>query len=169
MLETTTALHFRSLHAPNPSEIIIMCVLPPMLFAFCVLLMVTIRLAQFDFALIPAPFHLIGAVLFAAGAIMTTAARLTFHRARTNINTFGEPTHLVTSGPFRWSRNPMYVGLVVALFGVAILFGGAAQLIVAAVFLAVTAFWYVPFEEQAMQSRFREAYSDYVLRTRRWL
>jgi protein-S-isoprenylcysteine O-methyltransferase Ste14 len=63
----------------------------------------------------------------------------------------------------------MYLGLVVALIGIAVASNTLPNLGLAAIFLAIVDRWYIPFEERAAAAVFGEAYVDYCRRTRRWL
>ena len=92
-----------------------------------------------------------------------------FERVKTNIKTFNEPTMMVTDGMFRWTRNPMYLGMCVLLLGLAILLGTLLPLLLAVAFAVIADRWYVRFEENAMRRKFGAAYDAYASRTRRWL
>jgi len=79
------------------------------------------------------------------------------------------PKRLVARGLYRFVRNPMYVGVLMALFGEAWLFRSGALLV-----YAVTAFTWqhlfvVLYEEPALKRKFGESYSDYLARTPRWI
>lgn len=93
----------------------------------------------------------------------------TFERIGTNIETFQKPEVLVTDGLFSFSRNPMYLGFVMALLGVAIVLGNLLSFAVVLAFIVITDRWYIPFEEAAMKQQFGEQYERYKARTRRWL
>ncbi|HTV68150.1 MAG TPA: isoprenylcysteine carboxylmethyltransferase family protein [Rhizobiaceae bacterium] len=116
----------------------------------------------------PEPWNWIGLVPIVGGAALTiTGARL-FGERRTNIRTFNDPTILVTDGPFRFSRNPMYLGFALFLTGVGILLGALVPLIVGLSFWLIADRWYIPFEEAAMQRTFGEQYDEYRQKVRRW-
>ncbi|WP_437778202.1 methyltransferase family protein [Sorangium sp. So ce1097] len=118
---------------------------------------------------LPAPYRAIGLLPVALGVAVAIAARAQFARAETEINTFAEPTRLVTGGLFRWSRNPMYLGMGLAAVGVATLSGSAAAFLLAAAFVAIVDRWYIAFEERRLRARFGAAYEAYARSTRRWL
>ncbi|MCE3289332.1 MAG: hypothetical protein K0R83_1344, partial [Caulobacter sp.] len=83
--------------------------------------------------------------------------------------TFDDPDVLVTGGPFRFTRNPMYLGFLLLLAGVALGLGAASPWIVPVVFWLLADRWYIPFEERAMRRTFGEAYEAYARRVRRWV
>lgn len=116
----------------------------------------------------PAPWRLTGLALLLAGiAIAQWHARL-FRQLGTNINTFAEPDHLTTLGLFRRTRNPMYLGMVIALTGVALLLGAVSPMAGPLAFFVLSHRWYIPVEEQAMAARFGERYREYQVRVPRW-
>ncbi|MFV0474653.1 MAG: methyltransferase family protein [Pikeienuella sp.] len=105
----------------------------------------------------------------ASGLIVLVWARAHFLRRGAEIMTFGEPRALVTDGPFRFSRNPMYLGFLLVLTGAAFFVNLWCALLAPLVFLLASAFWYIPFEERALRGRFGRSYDDYARRTRRWI
>jgi protein-S-isoprenylcysteine O-methyltransferase Ste14 len=115
------------------------------------------------------PYNWLGLVLIVAGLSVTASGARHFSRVKTNINTFNEPTVLVTDGLFRWSRNPMYLGFTAFLTGLAMVLGTLFPLLAAAAFAIIADRWYIRFEEGAMRKKFGEAYEAYARRTRRWL
>jgi protein-S-isoprenylcysteine O-methyltransferase Ste14 len=76
---------------------------------------------------------------------------------------------LITGGPFRWSRNPMYVGLSVVYLGVSVLVGSAWPLVLLGVPLGFLRLFTIPVEEQSMREAFGPEYLAYATRVRRWL
>jgi protein-S-isoprenylcysteine O-methyltransferase Ste14 len=120
----------------------------------------------------PTPFRMyVGLALAAASAVMALAAMLTFWRVRTTINPLdpSQAARLVTSGMFRFSRNPMYVSLLVLLAAYAVRIDSLAIWLAPALFVAyVTRFQIVP-EERALEAKFGDEYRRYRMRTRRWL
>jgi protein-S-isoprenylcysteine O-methyltransferase Ste14 len=120
-------------------------------------------------SLVPQPFHWVGVVPIMAGlALAQWHARL-FRRIGTNINTFADPDRLTTEGFFGRSRNPMYLGMLLCLIGVAVLLGSLSPWSGPVAFFALANGWYVPLEEKAMARKFGPAYADYRQRVRRWL
>jgi protein-S-isoprenylcysteine O-methyltransferase Ste14 len=78
------------------------------------------------------------------------------------------PERLVTSGPYAWCRNPMYLGHIIFLIGLALTF----QSRLAALITAATIAWFqvrVRRDERRLRDRFGRAYADYCVRVRRWV
>lgn len=143
--------------------------LPPLVVLVGLIAMVGLRLALPDPKLVDPPWTWLGLAVALLGLAITFAAAAEFQRRRTNIQTFGEPTRLVTSGLFQLSRNPMYLGFVLLLAGAAAALGGGWPSAIPVTFLLLADGWYIPFEERAMHQAFGEEYDQYRRRVRRWL
>jgi protein-S-isoprenylcysteine O-methyltransferase Ste14 len=106
----------------------------------------------------------------AAGLMLSSWGERTFAAEGTDILP-ASPTNkkLVTHGPFRYTRNPMYVGVIVMALGFALYFGTLPFYAVPVLLFLLCNFSFVPFEEAKMQGQFGDQYADYVSRVRRWL
>jgi protein-S-isoprenylcysteine O-methyltransferase Ste14 len=82
---------------------------------------------------------------------------------------FDPPRNLVVVGPYRWVRNPMYIGAALALAGAALFYESWALLGYCAAFLSVTHLFVVAYEEPVLRATFRDEYVRYCERVRRWL
>lgn len=105
-----------------------------------------------------------------AGTIMASAV-ISFRRAKTTISPLdpSAASHLVTSGVFGLTRNPMYLSLVMLLIAWAVWIGSPWAMAGPVVFVGyITAFQIGP-EERALSARFGAAYEAYKARVRRWL
>ncbi|WP_372002259.1 methyltransferase [Tistrella mobilis] len=143
--------------------------LPPILVLILLILMAVLARLWPEPGLLSDPWHLLGLVLLLAGIALPLMVSRLFRRVRTNINTFRDPDVMVADGPFRISRNPIYLGFALILLGAALLSGAAVALLPALAFVLITDRWYIPFEEARMSAQFGAAYDDYRRRTRRWL
>jgi protein-S-isoprenylcysteine O-methyltransferase Ste14 len=110
-----------------------------------------------------------GIALLACGFAIFWWGMATFARARTGIMLERPAEGLVTHGPYRWSRNPMYVGYSVAYGGFAALFNSLWPLLTLPLALVVLYGVIVRREEQYLQSVFRDRYEAYCRRVRRWV
>jgi protein-S-isoprenylcysteine O-methyltransferase Ste14 len=111
----------------------------------------------------------IGLVPIAAGVWLNLAADRAFKELRTTVRPFERSSALATGGVFRLSRNPMYLGMILMLIGVALLLGALSPLLVAAGFAAIIDTRFVPAEEQMLAETFGDAWTAYRDRTRRWI
>jgi len=113
--------------------------------------------------------QVIGLLLVAVGAGLSSFAAAIFQARETTRKPWGEPTKFVEQPPFTWTRNPMYLGLVTVLLGLAIFFGSIAMLLAPAVFFAVIDRLVIPREEETMERLFGQDYAAYKDRVRRWV
>jgi len=116
-----------------------------------------------------APLGVLGAVTAAAGLALTAWSMLTFAKARTAIVPVFPASRLVVSGPYRFSRNPMYVGLTALHVGLALLLDVAWPLALLPPALAALYVFVVRREERYLSSAFGDAYRAYVRTVRRWI
>ena len=81
---------------------------------------------------------------------------------------FDPPRRLVVQGPYRFVRNPMYLGAVIALLGAAVSYGSAALALYAGAFLLLTNAFVVTYEEPTLRTTFGEDYERYCAEVGRW-
>ena len=81
---------------------------------------------------------------------------------------FDPPRRLVIRGPYRFVRNPMYIGAGLALAGAALFYGSWQLLVYAGLFLLITHIFVVGYEEPALRQTFGPEYEAYWHRVRRW-
>jgi protein-S-isoprenylcysteine O-methyltransferase Ste14 len=108
-------------------------------------------------------------VLIAAGASLLGWAALTLRRARTAIYPGHSTTTIVTTGPYRFSRNPMYVGLAIGYVGAALAIRGVWPLTTLIPCLLVVRYGIVGREEAYLAGKFGQEYLVYTREVRRWL
>jgi len=112
----------------------------------------------------------LGVGLIAVGLVLAVSAVSLFRREGTEINPTSEANRkLVGSGPFRYTRNPMYLALVLFSLGVAFCAGSLPMFAVPLLVFALTNSVHIPFEEEKMRRQFGTAFDDYTRRTRRWI
>ncbi len=111
----------------------------------------------------------LGAALFIAGGLVGGAAFLRFRDAGTNVPTWLPTTALVTSGVYRYSRNPIYVGLTLAYAGIAVAAASLWTLVFLVPLLGVMRFGVIAREEAYLGRLFGGDYRAYRSRVRRWL
>ncbi len=110
-------------------------------------------------------------VLVCMGALVALAGMLAFLRAHTTPNplTPQRASTLVQSGIYRWTRNPMYLGMALVLLGWAAWLAHPLALACIPLALAWLQRFQIQPEERILQARFGQAYADYCQRVRRWL
>lgn len=115
------------------------------------------------------PTQLAGVSLTIAGALLVIACILTFVViGKGTPAPFDPPRRLVARGPYRFVRNPMYLGAAMAMGGAALAYGSWALLIYVLIFLAVMHAVVIGYEEPTLRDTFGAAYDDYCARVGRW-
>jgi len=110
-----------------------------------------------------------GAVLFAIGAVIAGWGLMLFRSARTTTVPGKSSARLVTWGPYRFTRNPMYVGLTLAYLGEAGLLKQIWPVVALPLMLAYLNWIVIPVEEVKLNEVFRDDYEKYRARVRRWI
>ncbi|MGH9535808.1 MAG: methyltransferase family protein [Terriglobales bacterium] len=123
-------------------------------------------------AISPAARHaleLAGAALWLLAIVIAGWAQLLFRRQRTTTTPGEISAAFVTEGPYRWSRNPMYVGILLAYIGEACVLAQIAPLATLVLAVAYLRGVVVPLEESRLSETFGQPYAQYRSRVRRWL
>jgi len=144
---------------------------PPLLYLGALLLTVSVsNMLGLDGLGVGRPLRLIiGLPLLAGGMISTALARGLFRKMGTNVPPWQPATLLVTDGMFRWSRNPMYLGLTLAYAGLAIVFDSSLALLFLPVVLLIMRTQVIAKEELYLEAKFGADYRAYKARVRRWV
>lgn len=113
---------------------------------------------------------LVGGLLFLlSGIVLAASAARLFSKAKTGIVPFSESTKLVVSGAYRFTRNPMYLGMFFCLIGVTLLLNNVLGLLVLLLFFFIIRQKFVLKEEVQMQETFGDDYAQFKARIRRWI
>ncbi|HEX6137443.1 MAG TPA: isoprenylcysteine carboxylmethyltransferase family protein [Casimicrobiaceae bacterium] len=143
--------------------------LPPVYFLAAIILMALLDRVLPMWRWHWAPGRWLGAALVVAGLALTIASARLFRHRKTAIKPFAQSSVLVVEGPYRASRNPMYVGLCTVLAGIGLLLESFAPLVVIPIFVWIIRTRFVAAEEQMLEQQFGSAYAAYRARVRRWL
>ena len=126
--------------------------------------------------LVPAPFlpssvltASVGAAVFAAALGLFVSAIATIRGAGSRIETHKPTTTIVSSGPYGFTRNPIYLAMAVSLVGLAIAFDCGWILAMLVPFYLVIRYGVIAREEAYLERKFAGAYLSYKARVRRWL
>jgi len=137
--------------------------------AVCALLMWLVAVPALDF---PLPGRaLIAAAFFVVSLVIGLPAVLGFRRAKTTVNPLKPEasTALVTGGIYRWTRNPMYLAMLLLLLAWACIVSNWAALAMLPLFVAYLNRFQIAPEERALQARFGTEFESYRRKVRRWL
>lgn len=143
--------------------------IPPVYFGLAILTMVALDRWAPIVTLLDRPWTYLGVIGIVAGVGLAVWAARLFARAGTGVKPFTPSTEVVRIGPYRFTRNPMYLGMMIVLAGAVLLLGSLSPALVIPIF-----FWWIhnhfvlP-EEQHMEHSLGQAYLDYKQSMRRWL
>jgi protein-S-isoprenylcysteine O-methyltransferase Ste14 len=115
------------------------------------------------------PVTRLGLAFLVAGVALAFSGVGAFHRARTPIIPFERSTTLVTAGVYRFTRNPMYLGLVLILSGTALLLGSIGAFVPLPLFIWIIHAGYIRAEERFLEEIFGSEYVQYKSAVHRWL
>jgi protein-S-isoprenylcysteine O-methyltransferase Ste14 len=143
-------------------------IIPPVFVLFSLIIIILFYLLFPDFNLIPFPFNLAGLAVAFAGFFMMGQARQLFKTHETTLD-FTKSSALVVEGIYSKTRNPMYIGMFLFLFGVAICFRNIFSCLVPFVFITLIRIIFIPNEETLMTAAFGDEFVNYKNRVRRWI
>jgi len=115
------------------------------------------------------PWNLLGGLPILVGIWLNLVADRAFKQANTTVKPFEESTRLLQNGVFKISRNPMYLGMVLILIGIAMIAGTLTPLIATFLFALLMDYRFIRIEEQMLQKSFGEEWQDYRQQVRRWI
>lgn len=110
-----------------------------------------------------------GIVLLVAGAVLVLVTAGIFRKRGTPVDPTKPPEQLVTNGLYRLSRNPMYVGMLLVLFGFPLIVSSLLSLVSPIIFFFYMNIMLIPREEIMIEKSFGDVFRAYKIRTRRWL
>jgi len=142
---------------------------PPLLYGLALLAGIALHLLAPLGTLSPWPSRIAGVVLLGLGVALARWGERAMHRAGTNVHPSQPALALVEEGPFRFTRNPLYLGLTLLYIGVALLIPAIWPLILLLPVIAVMHWGVITREERYLEEKFGHAYRTYRDRVRRWL
>jgi|SRR5215208_362733 protein-S-isoprenylcysteine O-methyltransferase Ste14 len=119
--------------------------------------------------LIPFPYNLLGLLIVGLGAYLVLQSVLLLISYNTTFEAGGNPSSLVTKCPYSYSRNPIYLGMLLIALGTATTLSSISAFIAPIVFFLVVNSVIIPFEENRLQKNFDIEYERYKRSVRRWL
>jgi protein-S-isoprenylcysteine O-methyltransferase Ste14 len=152
---------------PSSSDVPNVLVLPPLLYG------VAIAIGFLSQWIVPRPIlssnarYWLGGALLAFGLFLAIWGHRVMERAGTNVNPTLPATALVATGPFRYSRNPLYVALTLVYVALALLANALCVLVWIVPVLVLMHYGVVRREEQYLEAKFGDAYREYRSRVRR--
>ena len=144
-------------------------VLPPVYFLFALLAMGLLHGMVPVLHVLARPINLVGFLPFLAGIVLILLSVRVFGRLGTTVKPFQESSRLATDGPYRFTRNPMYLGMALILLGIALALGTVTPLLVVPLFMLLMTVKFIRVEETMLAAKFGDEYQQYKTRVRRWI
>jgi len=148
---------------PNPGLL-----RPPIIFLCAILLGILLNRA-WSLHLISPSVRLLGPLVTACAVVLFLLSYREFRRAGTSVQGSKRSTVIVRTGPYRFSRNPIYLAFILLVLGLSVWLNNLWLLVTLVPPVAIIALLVVPREEQFLERNFNEQYSSYKAQVRRWL
>jgi len=141
---------------------------PPIIFLAAILLGVTLNWF-WPFPFLKTKLRLLGSLLTACAIFVFVFSLREFRRAGTSVRGSQRSTAIVQSGPYRFSRNPIYVSFVLLVLGLSFWLDNLWLLVMLLPAICVISLVVIPREERFLERNFPDQYSGYKGTVRRWL
>jgi protein-S-isoprenylcysteine O-methyltransferase Ste14 len=146
--------------------------IPPPIVAIALMAVMWLAARLTPALLVPIPAHrALAGVIFLSAVMISLSGVIAFRRARTTVNPMKPETasSLVVVGIYRFTRNPMYLGLSMALLAWAVYLSNPLTLVFLPAFILYMNQFQIAPEEAALDARFGESFTAYKSRVRRWV
>ena len=143
--------------------------MPPMIFYSFIFLSIILNFFLPIKKIIVQPYNYLGIVLILVGLLIDVQAWMLFRKRKTTLNPHKRPSKLVNDGLFKISRNPMYLGMDLVLWGISIFLGSLITFIFPILFIILIEKLFIEFEEKNLEKMFGKKYLNYKKKVRRWI
>lgn len=144
-------------------------VLPPVVLLGAVGLAAGLHLVVPLYQVVPIFWRLCAAIPLLLGTALNLLADGKFKKVQTTVKPFEVSSVLVTQGVFGWTRNPMYLGMALIVFGIVLAMGSLSPMLVAVALPLVLECAFIVPEERMLEETFGEEFRAYRRRVRRWI
>jgi protein-S-isoprenylcysteine O-methyltransferase Ste14 len=146
------------------------CVPPPVFYSVALAIGIALEYLLWPIPVLGAPSkYVVAAVLIIASILIMPSVLRRFRRAATPFDVRKAAASLITDGPYRFSRNPVYVSLTMLYLGIGILLDNGWVLILVIPVILVMDVWVIRREERHLEAKFGEQYLRYKAVVRRWV
>ena len=142
---------------------------PSLFFGVAILLMFALGYYFPGPTVVTPPWPFVGMILMLAGVAISGWASTAFARADQAFKAGRAKSALATDGPYRFSRNPLYLGMIISLCGLALMMAVRTPWIVPPLFAVAMDLLFVRPEEKQLGASLGRAYRDYCAKVRRWV
>ena len=115
------------------------------------------------------PYNYIGIVLILFGGYINLWTDALLKKGETTVKPHLKPSNLIISGPFKFSRHPMYLGMLSILLGAAVIAGSLVSFIFPLIYIVLMEVLFIPMEERNLVEAFGKNYMEYREKVRRWI
>jgi len=142
---------------------------PPVLLLVAVVLMVALHYVLPVARWLAWPWRALGALPITVAVLVGFWGAVQFRRHDTTIIPFEQSTALIAEGPYRYSRNPLYLSMTLILVGLWILLGSLSPAVVVPLFVWWISSRFIANEERHLEAQFGRTYLEYKTKVKRWL
>jgi protein-S-isoprenylcysteine O-methyltransferase Ste14 len=115
------------------------------------------------------PYNYIGIVLILFGGFINLWTDALLKKGETTVKPHLKPSNLIISGPFKFTRHPMYLGMLSILLGAAVIAGSLVSFIFPLIYIGLMEILFIPMEERNLVEAFGEGYTEYRKKVRKWI
>jgi len=144
-------------------------IIPPIYLFSAIAIMALLHFLLPGAKVLALPWNLLGLIPLAFGIIINLSADRSFKEDETTVKPLEKSDRLITTGAFKISRHPMYLGFVLILLGIAMLMGSFTPYIFVMVFAVFMDIVFIKYEEKKLDETFGEAWLQYRRKIRRWI
>jgi len=144
-------------------------VLPPVYLFLFIGMMIILHFLSPIANIIRNPWNFLGIIPFIVGLALNLVADGAFKKYKTTVKPFEGSTSLVTNGVFQISRNPMYLGFLLILSGIALFMGSLAPYALIIIFVVLIDNVFIKIEEAMLAEKFGKPWLEYKQKVRRWI
>lgn len=144
-------------------------ILPPTYFYACIVISVMLHFLLPIEQIIKLPYNWIGFLFFFLGGTLNIWTDQLFKKVNTTVKPFEKPSSLILNGPFKISRNPMYLGMALLLIGLGFVLGSITSFIGFILFVAAMEIGFIHQEEKILLGVFGTEFEAYKKKVRRWI
>ena len=142
--------------------------MPPVIILIAILFQIALH-KLLPIMIIFEKMYWIGIVMGFLGFFISTGSILLFRINKTTMIPFQDPSFLITNGIYKYTRNPMYLGMLFVQFGIAIYFGSISPFIIPFLFIPIMNNRIIQHEEVMLEKQFGESYIIFKNSVRRWI
>jgi len=144
-------------------------ILPPTYFFSCLVISVVLHFFFPIKQIILLPYNWLGFLFFFLGGILNIWTDQLFKKVNTTVKPFEKPSTLILKGPFKISRNPMYLGMALLLIGLGFVLGSIISFAGFVLFVAAMEIGFIRQEEKILLEVFGAEFEAYKKKVRRWI